>query len=1042
MPANINKRIVFTIFRVSNPELLAPFSVITTLFLLFFAASPAANGQVAFTRLTAEDGLGNNSVQCILQDRSGVVWIGTNGGLDRYDGAVFIHYNILSRPALNSNTVTALLEDDSGRVWVGTENGLNILDPVANTIRLLASVDGKGEAALPGALRGLQRMQDGSIWVSGESWVFRWRASTGLRRIAIDAALIGATKVFTGMASGDDRSVWVSYLDQPAARALLYTLAGGTDSLGDTGIYWAGCARAYRDTAGRDWGVSYYGLSRYDRHTGRFERWLKNGTAQNIPDLHLYTCYNTDAEGDLWAGCRQSNLVKYDLRHRQVIDYNGLLASSNATMVNCIYRDRSNTLWIGTDNGIIKVSGHHFLFSPITCLLQGKEQKEIRCRKIVADSSGVMYAGTESHGLLKLTAAPGGKYTMQQLSAYGAFPVSSLPLQDNRYLVPFNGRFDIGYVYDICYDGGSTLWFTGYGLGRYDTRTAVADLYLADGDAQLRGESITTFAICRDDSLFWLGGWHNIFVFDVNSRRMTAFRDDKGEMPFRGIACWCLVRKGRWIWAGTEKGLYRIDRFTRQVFRENPHPSLEFSINAIHIDADSSFWISTAGGGVVHYNTESRRVQAYTTREGLSNNMVCGILPDDDQHLWISTYSGLDCLSPKTGEFTVFYAKDGLNMNEFNRKAFTRLADGRLVFGGLNGYIQFDPREILRASEPARLFLTHFGRDAGNGSVTDSVFGVQAMRQITIGPQKPFFSLSYTLSDMYDPARNNYFYQMEGLDDVWHAIGNQHTLSFISLPAGQYTLRLKGNPAQGGSAGNMVTLAIRVEQVFYKRPWFLILCGLVVVAIILAIGQYRIYQLRKLHQLRTRIASDLHDEVGGNLVRIALLADADRNGTAAGTPVQRLDVIAGISRDAASTIRDVVWSIDARNDTMAGMQEHMHEHLYQMLSPAGIEYLFHPSAVAPDEKLGMEFRQNIYRIFREAINNIVKHSGASLVEVSIGRETGLFRLVIRDNGHGMGGRKSTGQGLANMKMRVERLGGKLDIVSGGDGVVIDLKVPI
>jgi signal transduction histidine kinase/ligand-binding sensor domain-containing protein len=1019
-----------------------PLSITILSFLLFWL-SPGVVGQVAFTRLTEEDGLGNNSVQCILQDKSGIVWIGTNGGLNRYDGATFIPYNMLSRPALSSNAVTSLLEDDSGRIWVGTENGLNLLDPVGNTIRLPASVDGKGSDLLPGPVRGLQRMRDGSIWVSGESWIFRFTPHTGLRRVRMDPALLGPTKVFTSITSSDERRLWISYLDQPAAQALIYALPNGGDSVGITGVYWPGCARACPDTAGQDWGISYYGVSRYDRRLRRFERWLKNSTAQNIPDLHLYTCYNTDAEGNIWAGCRQLNLVKYDLRNRQVIDYNGLLTSCNATMVNCIYRDRSNMLWIGTDNGIIKLSGRSFLFTPITCLLQGREQKEMRCRKIVAGSNGVMYAGTESHGLLKLTNAPGGKYNLQQLSAYGAFPVSSLPLRDNRYSVPFNGRFDIGYVYDIWYDGGSTLWFTGYGLGRFDTRSAVADLYLADGDAQLRGESVTTFSICRDDSLFWLGGQHNIFVFDITRRRMQPFRDENGGMPFRGMACWCLVRKGRWIWAGTEKGLYRLDRFTRKVTRENPHPSLEFSINAIHIDGDSSLWISTAGGGVVHYNTETQRVQQYTTREGLSNNMVCGILPDDDHHLWISTYSGLDCLSPKTGEFTVFYAKDGLNMNEFNRKAFTRLADGRLVFGGLNGYIRFYPREILRSTEPARLFLTRFGRGTGNGLITDSVFGVQALRSITIGPQNSFFSLSYSLSDMYDPARNLYSYQMEGLDDAWHAIGNQHTLSFISLPAGQYTLRLKGNPAQGGIAGNMITVAIRVEQVFYKRPWFLALCGLLVAAVIVAIGQYRIYQWRKLHQLRTRIASDLHDEVGSNLVRITLLADADRNGTAAGTAVQRLDVIAGISRDAASTIRDVVWSIDARNDTMTGMQEQMHEHLHQMLSPAGIEYLFQPSGVSSEEKLGMEFRQNIYRIFREAINNIVKHSGASLVEVRSGREAGMFRLVIRDNGHGMVDRiGGSGQGLANMKMRAERIGGKLDIVSGEGGVVIDLRAPI
>jgi len=1027
---------------VPNPRHLKRLFVITSLLLLSICLSKV-NAQVAFTRLTEEDGLGNNSVQCILQDRSGIVWIGTNGGLNRYDGAGFISYNILSKPAVSSNVITALLEDDSARIWVGTENGLNILDPDANTVRVAASVDGKGGELLPGPVRGLQRGRDGSVWVFGESWIFRFTPRSGFRRIRMDPMLLGPTKVFTGIALGSPDRLWISYLDQPAAQAKLYPLSGGDDSIGITGVYWPGCARAFPDTAGQDWGISYYGVSRYDRSSGRFERWLKNSTAQAIPDLHLYTCYNTDAEGNVWAGCRQQNLVKYDLRHRQMIDYNSLLATCNATMVNCIYRDRGNTLWIGTDNGIIKLSGRSFLFTPIVCLLQGREQKDIRCRKIIADSNGVLYAGTESHGLLRLTNASGGKYNMQKLSSYGAFPVSSLAMHDNYIRVPLNGRFDMGYIYDLWYDGGKTIWFTGYGLGRYDTRTNVADLYLADGDTQLRGESITTFTICRDDSLFWLGGQRNIFLFDITRRRMQAFRDDRGNMPFRGIACWCLVRKGRWIWAGTEKGLYRIDRWSRTVSREDVHPALGLSINAIHIDTDSSLWISTAGGGVVHYEPEAHHVQQYTTRDGLSNNMVCGIIPDDERHLWISTYSGLNCFNPRTGEFTVFYAKDGLNMNEFNRKAFARLADGRLVFGGQNGYVSFDAHELLASNQPASLFLTRFGRGGGNGLITDSIFGMQALRSITIGPQNPFFSLSYSLSDMYDPARNLYFYRMEGLDTAWHAIGNQHTLSFISLPAGHYTLQLKGSPAQGGVAGNMIAVAIQVEQVMYKRPWFLVLCGLLVAAVVIAIGQYRLYQWRKLHQLRTRIASDLHDEVGSNLVRIALLADADRNGTAAETAVQRLDVIAGISRDAASTIRDVVWSIDARNDTLAGMQEHMHEHLHQMLAPAGIEYVFRHTEVSSEEKLDMDFRQNIYRIFREAINNVVKHSGASVVEVRVGRETGVFNLMIKDNGLGLNGnKKGGGQGLENMKMRAERLNGTLEIVSAETGLTITLTAPI
>jgi hypothetical protein len=132
---------------------------------------------------------------------------------------------------------------------------------------------------------------------------------------------------------------------------------------------------------------------------------------------------------------------------------------------------------------------------------------------------------------------------MERLSAYGAFPVSSLPIQDNHYRVPLNGRFDIGYVYDLWYDGGTTLWFSGYGLGRFDTRTRIADLYLADGDARTRGESITTYSVCRDDSLFWLGS--TVFIFLIppgGGCRFFGMR--RGSSPYRGLPAGVLSDRG------------------------------------------------------------------------------------------------------------------------------------------------------------------------------------------------------------------------------------------------------------------------------------------------------------------------------------------------------------------------------------------------------------------------------------------------------------------------------------------------------------------
>jgi Two component regulator propeller len=275
---------------------------ITIFFSLLIYLSSTAGAQLPFTRLTSEDGLGNNSVQCILQGRDGIMWIGTNGGLNRYDGAAFIQYSILSKPALSSNVITALLKDDAGNIWVGTENGLNILDPVANTIRPFSHPDLSSAAFSPGPVKALQKMKDGSIWILSATQITAYTLQNGFRRVRLDSALLGPTRVFTGLTQNGARRLWISYLDQPAAQVVRYTSADGTDSIGSTGLSWPGCSLAYSDSLHQDSGISYFGIIRYDEATGRFKTWLTNKSAHQIPDLHLYTCYCADAEGNIWEG--------------------------------------------------------------------------------------------------------------------------------------------------------------------------------------------------------------------------------------------------------------------------------------------------------------------------------------------------------------------------------------------------------------------------------------------------------------------------------------------------------------------------------------------------------------------------------------------------------------------------------------------------------------------------------------------------------------------------------------------------------------------
>ncbi|NII27573.1 hypothetical protein HB364_20995 [Pseudoflavitalea sp. X16] len=998
-----------------------------------------AQTSLQYTRLTVEDGLSNNSVQCILQDKAGILWFGTNGGLNRYDGTFFIQYNILSQPALSNSSVTAIMQDEKGLIWIGTENGLNILDPCTNTIRQFVHQDAMPSSLPAGPIRSIQQLHNGRTWVMGETWLSEFSGDRQFTQVAIDSSLLRKDMVLASVTEVSNELVWLSYLDQPTTLVNRRATNSG-QHIGPAVTYLNDYSKIYIDGRHVTWGISSYGISRYNK--GAFDNWLKNPYVVSGPNLHLRAAHCVDAAGNVWQGNDRGGLVKYDLQQRQVTDYSSLLATVNASIVFCLFKDNNNTIWAGTDNGIIKLSNREASFANLPFIIQGQELKNIRCRRIMADRYNNLYAGTENYGLLKRTRTSTGGDTTIALSTFGAPPITVLPVVNNTIHLPLDGRYDIGYVYDMWYDGKDLLWMAGYGISRYNLQTGVMDIFQAKGDEAARQQSITQFSLAWDGRLFWTGGQHNLFTFDPVTSEMWPFRDQNGHMPFEELPCWSLVLKGEWLWAGSANGLYKVNTRTREVKKEPVHRVLDFGINDITFDGDSSCWISTAGGGLIWYNTYTKEVQQYTNKDGLSNNTVCGVLLDARRDCWITTYAGLSYFNRQTGQFTNFYAKDGLNTDEFNRKALYKMPDGKMIAGGLNGYMQFDPAKVFTTVRPVTIALTRFSKIDRDGLTIDSIFNLQSFTNAVIAPGDKFFSFHFMLSDQYDPAGNRFFYQLQGVDDAWHPIGNQHFISFNGLSPGSYTLKIKGNTGGGSGSINELTIHILVKQVFYRSIWFMLLVVAAIAAIAWLIVRYRIRQVKKIQYLRTRIASDLHDDVGSSLVRITVLADAGKRDVLTTDIAEQLGTISGISRGAISTMKDVVWSIDARNDTMDGMIQYMQEHLHNMLTPANIDFELNHTGITQQEKLTMEFRQHVYLIFKEAINNVVKHAGATRVQVELHKANGYFIMQIKDDGTGLREKKfNSGHGLYNMQLRAGRLKASFDIISD-KGVTILLKVPV
>lgn len=322
-------------------------SVVVRLLLICLPLTLAAQQPLQYTRLTAENGLSNNSVQCILQDKHGIVWIGTNGGLNRYDGSSFIQYSILSTPALTNSVVTALMQDPDGYLWIGTENGLNILDPVTNTVQRYIH-DNASTSSLPqGPIRAIQKMQDGDTWILSDKWMVKFRDRRSFSRVVIDSALVQDNMVFTALAAPDAHEVWISYLDQVTTLAHRTTV-NGQDYIREAIYHAPDYGKIYTDADKVTWSISCNGIRRLNSTTRSFDSWLINEYAPKSPNLHLHTCYCVDADGNTWHGSDRASLVKYNMQKKKVTDYSWLLTSTHATLAYCIYRDNSNNIWIGT----------------------------------------------------------------------------------------------------------------------------------------------------------------------------------------------------------------------------------------------------------------------------------------------------------------------------------------------------------------------------------------------------------------------------------------------------------------------------------------------------------------------------------------------------------------------------------------------------------------------------------------------------------------------------------------------------------------------
>ena len=667
----------------------------------------------------------------------------------------------------------------------------------------------------------------------------------------------------------------------------------------------------------------------------------------------------------------------------------------------------------------------------------------------------------DAEGTVYIARSDGSIVTM----ARGTFEMSSLELVDSA-----GAQVRMREAKQMIYDrAADAIWGvakpTGYVRGgllfRYDVRTGITSTYPS-------AYALSCLTVAPDGKLF-LGASDPrrggvLLEFDPATR---IFRQrDEGDLLDRqvvregdeepteksmleGVRYNYLLysRRGELLLGTQNRGLIGFDPATSLaksydiIVRSGQQPEVEMNaitVNTIYEDTGGRWWLGTDAGLRV-YNTIDSTVRRYVRQDGLSNNTVVGIVPDSTGGYWLSTYNGIVHLPSDldNGTFRRYYQEDGLASASFIKYCALRDNSGRYFFGGEGGLSVFRDDDLSVESAGSDVMLTEV-TIYGRGDHRSIVHDLDQLKDITVYANEKSIAISFALPVGQRPSLTQFRVKLDGFNESWQELRNERTVRYNNLPSGQYTLMVQGAGANGNYGEKYLSLGIRVRQYLIEKTWFQFVIAIVIVGLFFFILQAKLRERLRNEQLRTQLSSDIHDEVSGLLAGITLQAELLQHRTDDEKLRLRLQTVGEAGRNAMSKMSDVIWSIDSRRDNVGNLLQRMQEHADEVLLPLDIRYDFKATGFIIEQELPGNIRQDLYFIYKEAVNNIARHSDATFVEIELEQYAQTFEMFIRDNGSGK--KKATdpkysssrftpktGQGKDNMRMRAQRLRAELTI---------------
>lgn len=961
-------------------------NVLATISLLWYIIYLPIAVTAKITMLNEEQGLSNILVTSIAKDNTGNMWIGTKKGLNKYDGYTFILVEELKNADINC------LQYDSYRnfLWIGTEKGLYYLNCFTKDIVYCTPNDSNNAVV--------------NILMIGNSVLFGFRHKYILQ-ISIDLHCNIIYRYNVGtlhkncMTKDEYGNLYVLFTDDKyiikinpntkkhesinISKTKLFSFINYFNNQLYLGSINDGICQTFLDKK-----IPKY-LAELNSLRGSPECVIQNKGRIYIAFRNATNIYEINVA---------SNSIK-KISERSEILVNKLIF--------CMYLDNFNTLWIGTNKGLVKYVPDNP--APRFENILTNEKKTTSTREIIEDKNGDIYVASYA-----------GFYKFDIKSKKWINFDTIFFNNKNKF---FCQRSMLNLSSKYLYIGSDANFFV-----RYNKWNQKFDANIINNQNLDCWKLKMVYSMAMDCyGKTWLGTENGLVTIDTITNVAVCTKDKfKINTSVRYIH---MLADRHSFWAGCTDGLYLIDinKGVLLHLNETTNPALTGNmINCVTTDYKGNIWIGTEQNGINVLSVDYKNIYTITRKDGLSSNEVYSMLWQDTNKLWIGTYQGLNYYNSNSHSFLNYYESDGISNNEFNQNSAMKAKDGKLYFGGIDGITSFYPTKLEFNQARFSIFTSALSKwDKSREQII--YLNPSNNDNIIMNPGDNLLSLAFAINDYSNHESAVYSYKIEGLHNDWVSLGVQNILTLESLKPGDYKLFIK---AQKGSRGfsslNTLVYHLSIKREFYQTVWFYILLSFLVASIIYFYFKLQLKNLIQLERLRIKIASNLHDDVGSLLTRITMSADnLIHKMPQENENKERLKNVSELSREANVAMSDVLWAIDARNDYTNSMTDRMREHAEDMLMPKGIEVEIDFLQVDQSQKLSPEYRQHLFLIFKESINNIIKHSNATYVKIKYTQNKESCVLKIKNNGASSSNNQIiTGQGLKNIKMRAELLKGK------------------